>query len=406
MAKCYKERSEKMRKRKWLIGLSLVLVIGLSSARVFGEEAEGLTKEESILKKARTALEKNELYESLKVYDSLIVFSPDSKEILEAYYMIARIYQTLGKDEESLRAAERLSQVVKRREFNQQTEDTDKYFKEAVGYCYNKDFKKARILLQKVIDKYPGTIQHARALNKMGCSFYHAGLHEEAIKEYKKVIELFPDTMQAARAKRWIGKMYFEKKKYDKSIARYQEVIKDYRNYRPYASRAGYLIATLKYNQRLSKSQREKDNRQAVEEYHTFLSRNKMTENELMEKSCLWMLEGKYERAIDAFEQVLENYYNYRKQATWAQYLLPLNYRKQYKYKEAVREYQRLIEEYPDSNIFWQAVMEKGRCAFFGKDYRKALVEFQKIVDNCGDTKLAQAAQQNVKDIRTNPAAK
>jgi tetratricopeptide (TPR) repeat protein len=395
-----------MRKRKWLLGLSLVLVIGLSSSGVFGEEDEGLTKEERILKKARTALEKNELYESLKVYDSLIVFSPDSKETLEAYYMIVRIYQTLGKDEEALRAAERLSQVVKRREFSWQAEDADNYFRKAAECDCDKDFQEARIPLQQVINKYPETIQHARALNRMGDIFHCSRLHEQALEEYQKVIALFPDTMQAARAKRWVGKIYFEKKKYDESIAQYQEVIKDYQNYRPYASWVGYLIAALKYNQRHDESQRGRDNQQAVEEYHTFLSKNKMIENNLMENGCLLVSRGKYEQAVDTFEQILENYYNYRKQATWAQYLLPLNYRRQYKYKEAVREYQRLIDEYPDSNIFWQAVMEKGRCAFFGKDYQKALVEFQKIVDNCGDSKLAKAAQQNVKDIRINPAAK
>src|SRR3989338_3883730 len=102
------------------------------------------TVEGMMLSNARKLLDRGEPYEALKTYTQIIADWPDSKEGLDAYYNIPKVYNKLGLLKQSYGKALEANWIIENFGYDEVVQDVDEYVKKATPLCFSGEFDKAR----------------------------------------------------------------------------------------------------------------------------------------------------------------------------------------------------------------------------------------------------------------------
>jgi outer membrane protein assembly factor BamD len=162
-------------------------------------------------------------------------------------------------------------------------------------------------------------------------SYYEAKDYATALKEFKKLVKYYPDAVEAPEAQYYYGLCLEETGKYYDAYQAYQKVISKY----PFSTRTEDVL------------QQEYTVAQKLIDYRaSFVGINMTGEN----------------AAIEVFRKIIENA-PYGKFAAVSQYKIGLTLKAKGYFDEATKEFQKVVDAYPDSEWADPAKFQIALCA-------------------------------------------
>ncbi len=191
-----------------------------------------------------------------------------------------------------------------------------------------------------------------------GVNFYAAQQYAEAIREFKKLIKHYPRARQAPDAQYYIGLCLEEEGDFHAAFKSYQLVIDKY----PFSERSAEIVQ---------------------KQYDIGLKLIEGQQNQSKFKSTLL---GDEYNVVDVFRAVIKNA-PYGDLAASAQYKIGLYLLEKKLYQEARDEFEKVINDYPDSA--WVKAAK----------YQIAVTDFQRSTNAQYDQKVTQAAVEEFKEF-------
>ncbi len=192
---------------------------------------------------------------------------------------------------------------------------------------------------------------------------FERGKHADAMREYKKLLKAYPKAREAAQAQFNIGRVWEEMKKYYQAVESYQKVVERYpfSDLGPKVTERQYIIANL------------------------FL------DGKARDARFASSLLGTEHNVVEVFRKVIKND-PYGPYAPASQYKIGLFYLEKQEYQSARDEFERTVNDYPDSK--WA---ESAR-------YQIAVADAKRSVGPQYDQKTTSIALEGFKDfVATNP---
>jgi len=209
---------------------------------------------------------------------------------------------------------------------------------------------------------------------KWAMKLYNAKEYNRAGEEFSRLSTAFKDSDLAPEAQYYAGRSYEEGGKPYPAFLAYQKVIDIY----PFTKRIDEII------------EREYDIGQI------FYAKNagKLMGKELMPD---------IERSIEIFSRVRDNA-PFGDYAPKAQFMIGLSYKKVEQYTEAIKAFQKIVDEYQRSNFYDKATYEVAQCTYLASlksDYDQeltdeAIKEFKIIVDSRKGLDISKDAEEAV----------
>ena len=215
-------------------------------------------------------------------------------------------------------------------------------------------------------------------------TLYDSKDYDQAIKGFELLVESFPLSNLAGEAQYYIGRSYEGMRKHYYAYLAYQKVIDEY----PGSQRISeviakeYEIADFFYNQERAK---------------------------ILGKS-IGMLSSR-EKALEIFQKIVEDA-PYGEYGPLAQYKIGIYYKDTAGYKEAIDEFNKVIDNYPQSRLIVEARYEIAIClleAAAQRDYKqadinKAIREFQDFITDYPQDKLTAEAVNKLSELKQKKA--
>ena len=244
-----------------------------------------------------------------------------------------------------------------------------------VVYFNLRDYEKALSFFESLHRDYPERADLAsKSLYYAGLSYYQLGYYLQAIESWEKLLEEYPESEKVPMAALKAGDTYYKAGKYDRAIALFRWLTQHYPD-NEVSRTAQLLMAQAYYNM--------KDFDRAIEEFTKFLQlypddKRKDSAREGL-AMCLYM---KGESDTSALRALAENFKDLEIAAE-AQFKLARNLMDDEKYREAAREFEKVVMRFPDSDLAPKAQLLYSECyALLGewdkseKGYRKFLEYF------------------------------
>jgi len=244
-----------------------------------------------------------------------------------------------------------------------------------VVYFNLRDYEKALSFFESLHRDYPERADLAsKSLYYAGLSYYQLGYYLQAIESWEKLLEEYPESEKVPMAALKAGDTYYKAGKYDRAIALFRWLTQHYPD-NEVSRTAQLLMAQAYYNM--------KDFDRAIEEFTKFLQlypddKRKDSAREGL-AMCLYM---KGESDTSALRALAENFEDLEIAAE-AQFKLARNLMDDEKYREAAREFEKVVMRFPDSDLAPKAQLLYSECyALLGewdkseKGYRKFLEYF------------------------------
>ena len=360
---------------------------------------EGLKENRNDLKLceilAKTYISKNRYGEALPEYQKLIELRPGYSPY---YTQLARCYFKTGQREEAIHTLDKMILLS--------PEHSQTY--SSVGWVYqdNGMYDKALGAFQKAVELGPGASTH-----EMLAEVYKVlGKDEEALREYREVIRLstYEHKWIKASARIEIARIYRRRGEHEKAIPEYKRIIEEggSRYFVPKAQEE--LINTYAKLGRLDELIREYKKRETKGEQTSqlysalgegYLRQGKSREAFQLYRDAVKKLPGEevpkfrfafariYEKekyfpqALVTYQQIIEEHPE-SKWAPRAQWKIAeiIGYRLG-NYDWAFKEYQRLIDNYPQSDRVAYALQGIAECYEYKGDFKESLAKYQEIIE-------------------------
>lgn len=123
-----------------------------------------------------------------------------------------------------------------------------------------------------------------------------------------------------------------------------------------------------------------------------------VSEQQLFQSARAQYTQGKFEQALRGFQDLLDQYPN-SSLADDAQYMIGESYYNLKEYVDAVAEYDKVIKRYPDSDNIPGARLKKAFALFALGKKGQGVVELQQIVARYPNSKEAQIATQRLAEL-------
>ncbi|MFC1644181.1 outer membrane protein assembly factor BamD [Candidatus Omnitrophota bacterium] len=212
--------------------------------------------------------------------------------------------------------------------------------------------------------------------------FYKQGEFQRAAEEFVRLTDHYPDSNLAPDAQYYAGRSYEELGKYYFAFQSYQKTIENY----PYTKRMDELIKR-EYNIA-----------------HIF-------ETQDVPKLMDLELSISMDRAVVIYDKVVENS-PFGQYAEKSLYNMGDCYRRMMKYKEAIEAYERIIQDYPESDLVPEAKYQLAYTKYeasLNPEYdqestEQALEEFQKISRTSKTPTIAKEAAKMLDELKTKKA--
>lgn len=215
---------------------------------------------------------------------------------------------------------------------------------------------------------------------KYAISYYEAKDYKGALEEFKKLIRHYPDAVETPEAQYYYGMCLEELGKYYDAYQAYQKVISKY----PFSSRTEDVL------------QKEYIVAQKLIDYRTiFVGINMTGEN----------------AALEVFRKVIENA-PYGKYAAASQYKIGLTLKAKGYFDEAAKEFQKVVDVYPDSEWAEPAKFQIALCAdksSLDASYDQTMTaeakdKFDEFVKAHPEADLSQEASERIDALREKEA--
>ncbi|MBF0485873.1 MAG: outer membrane protein assembly factor BamD [Candidatus Omnitrophica bacterium] len=213
--------------------------------------------------------------------------------------------------------------------------------------------------------------------------FFDAKQYAEAMREYKKLLKQYPKAREAAEAQFNIGRSWEELKKYNQAVQAYQMVVDKYpfSDLGPKVIEREYVIANL-------------------------LMEGKVKDSQLAES-----LLGTEHKVVEIFRKVIKND-PYGTYAPSSQYKIGLYYQARGEYQEARDEFEKTLNDYPDSkwaeSARYQIALSDAKRSVKAQYDQKvtgtAVQGFEDFVKTHPESELSKDAQDQVKKLRDKEA--
>ncbi len=215
-------------------------------------------------------------------------------------------------------------------------------------------------------------------------SFYEAKEYSRALLEMETLVRRYPHSTEASEAQFYAGRCYEALENYERAYKAYDAVIQKYPN-------SGRIQEVLEQEYRIA---------------NLFYSGKKR-------KIAGLEILPSHEKAIEIFKQIVEHA-PYGSYAELSQYKIGECYKKIGNYAEARRAFEKLIEEYPKSQLLDDAkyqialvTFKMSRAASYDEEATdKAIAEFSKFVEEHPESELVQESQEAVHELRERKAEK
>jgi outer membrane assembly lipoprotein YfiO len=212
---------------------------------------------------------------------------------------------------------------------------------------------------------------------------YKAKDYKKGINEFHKLIEHYPRAREAAEAQYFIGRSYKEQGELYNAFKAYQVVIEKY----PFSERSGDII-----------NEQFEIGNQLVE--------GKEKRNKLVNV----VIGGEYD-TINVFRTVIKNA-PYGKNAAHAQYKIGLYLQEKELYQEARDEFEKTINDYPDSEwakaARYQIALSDARRSsepqYDQKVTQAAVEEFKTFVKDYPEAELSDKAKAEIQKLKEKEA--
>ncbi len=232
---------------------------------------------------------------------------------------------------------------------------------------------------EKSVEKKSAMLLYEEAQNKE-----QAGDIQKALDLYRKLIRQYPSSSIAPDAQYWVGHLMEEQGDYYRAFKEYQKVIENYPSYKKFNDilERQYQIGNL------------------------YLSGEKL---KLMGFAILPAVD----KSIEIFETIVRTA-PYSPVAPRAQFNIGEAYRKIKRYAEAIPEYQKVLENYPDSDLAAEARYQIGQCSYqktLNPNYDQtntdvALDSMKTFVRKHQDSKKSVEMQQKIEELIRRKAQK
>ncbi len=217
---------------------------------------------------------------------------------------------------------------------------------------------------------------------KWAMEFYEAKDYKRAVSEFERLVKFYPNSTYAPQAQYYAGRAYEDMEEYYHAYLSYQKVIEAY----PYAKnrdeiiKRQYDIGLLFFN-----GQRAK----------------------ILGVALLPAID----KSIEIFEEVVKNS-PYGEYADRAQFKIGEAYKNSNRFAEAIVAFQRVVDEYPKSELSNEAEYEVAQCAYLassGSSYDQestdiAIERFEEFVKEEKEDSLSKEAETSLERLREKKA--
>lgn len=410
------------------IGWSYFKLGDIAKSKQFFDEARELSKEKNMplddidLGLATLATETNDYSAALEAYDSIIINSPYSPRLIEAFLGKANILYLLRKYDESIG---QYQQIIDKFNTNPSFKDflEKTYFGLAWAYLKKEDLEKSVQTFQEIADKINNKDIKVSALSQIGDAYQDAENFSKAIDIYDKILKDYPDSIYAdyiqyrqgiallklnkidAAAlsfqtlqvnfpkskyvydiKYYLGVAYYKKGDWAAARDQLESFIKDSPVLNEFQSDAQYFLGLSLFNLQ--------DCNESINVFQKIIRNNPnntalIANCEINMAKCIYNL-GDVKEALKKFKIIA---YKYPRTEAELESLLWLGdyYHKTFDFSNATSYYQQLIDFFPGS--------EKADIAHYGLGqiyqeqgtFDKAISEYKLIDDNSNQELLAKA---------------
>lgn len=213
-------------------------------------------------------------------------------------------------------------------------------------------------------------------------SFYESEEHKHAITEFRKLVKFYPNSIHAPQAQYYIGRSYEDIEEYYHAFLAYQKVIEAY----PYAKNREEII------------------KRQYDIGILFLMGQKA-------KILGVALLPATDKAIEIFGQVVKNA-PYGEYADQAQFKIGEAYKQDSRFAEATMAFQKLVDEYPKSDLVEQTNYKIAQCAYLASldaSYTQeptdtAIEKFEEFVKEARGDSLAKEAESSLEMLKEKKA--
>ncbi len=215
-------------------------------------------------------------------------------------------------------------------------------------------------------------------------SFYEAGDHGRVVQEMKNLVRQYPRSHEAAEAQFYAGRSLEALEDYDGAFKAYEEVIKKYPNSARIQEviEREYQIANLYYSGK----------------------KRKIAGLELLPS---------YQKAIEIYKQVVDHA-PYGPYAELALYKMGECYRKTGEYGEAQKTFERLMKDYPSTELKDDAKYQIALTTFKmsrpssydAQSTDAALEQFTRFIEEHPGSELVEESQEVIRDLKERKAEK
>lgn len=217
---------------------------------------------------------------------------------------------------------------------------------------------------------------------KWAMDFYESKDYKRAISEFDKLVNFYPNSQHAPTAQYYIGRAYEDMEEYYHAYLAYQKVMEAY----PYAKNREEIIKR---------------------EYDIGLLFFKGQRAKIMGVALLPAID----RAIEIFEQVIKNS-PYGEYADKSLFKTAQAYKNSNRFAEAMIAFQRLVDEYPRSELLDEANYEIAQCAYLAsldpsydqETTDSAIERFRDFVEGADQSSLSKEAQESLKRLEDKKA--
>ncbi len=178
----------------------------------------GQTAREAQALLGRAYLLNNQPEQAREVFDNLIAQLTDPSRPDDFALAAARGLDALdgGGEEAAQKAAPQLAEA--------------EHLRRAQIYQFNRDFARARLHYDAIVERYPQSQSLPDALYQLGRTFYQDGKFEDALAYFQRVLEKYPESKSAQDALSFTASSLSRLKRMDEAVASYRRFIERYPN--------------------------------------------------------------------------------------------------------------------------------------------------------------------------------
>jgi len=381
---------------KTALGWSYLMLKNFPEAEQAFKEAETMARQKSIgldnviLGKASLLSESNKDQEALTVYDELINNFQDSSLLLNAYLGKANSLYKLAKYKEALEAYEELSNRL-----SWQEEFSDLLSKVYFGISWT-NLKMGRMpeavkSFQELINRTKDKLVRINALSQLGDLYQEMGEYQKAVDIYDSLLKDYQDSLYSDYAQYQLALTLLKMRNTDAAIIALQSLKINFPQSK-FISNLGYYLGLAYFNKGDYQASQEQ-----LQGFVDSISKDNELRPQAMQLLGLVYRElKKFKESANIFERITKEYSANKEVAGSAEYDLAVSFFYLGNEKEGLKRLKILSYNYPHTKVAEDSLYYTADYYLKTKEYETARRYFQKIVEEYPESDLADNAYYGI----------